>query len=187
MEDQTTTIPLTAEAQSLLDRLVPRITKRLSEVEKVPVSILLWGPGLSSTNPLWDMRTTLRNLLREKGHVAVFSEELCDDSSPYSVRLQQLAQAQEFDLIVSIPCTPGSIGEIHDFVSDRRVSGKVLLFLNDEYVSGYSSKSLNALSTILSCQIEYYPSEHDAGIIEVLTLAEVQRIREVKYILAGRF
>lgn len=183
----TSTVPLSSDAQNLLDRLIPRIHSRLAEVERVPVSILLWGPGIDSTNPIWNTRTTLRDILREKGHAAVFSEELCDPSSPYSIRLQQLAQAQEFDLVVSIPCTPGSIGEIHDFAADRRVNGKVLVFLNNEYMSGYSSKSLTAISTILSCQIEYYPNEKETEIIRTATLSEVQRIREVRYLLSGRF
>ena len=181
------TVPLSSDAQNLLNRLIPRIHARLGEVERVPVSILLWGPGIDSTNPLWNTRTDLRDILRSKGHAAVFSEELCDPSSPYSIRLQQLAQAQEFDLVVSIPCTPGSIGEIHDFAADRRVNGKVLVFLNNEYMSGYSAQSLTAISTILSCQIEYYPNDRETDLIRTATLSEVQRIREVRYLLSGRF
>ena len=182
-----TTVPLSSNAQNLINLLKPRIHARLLEVEQIPVSILLWGPGIDSTNPLWGIRTDLRDILRSRGHAAVFSEELCDISLPYSIRLQQLAQAQEFDLVISIPCTPGSIGEIHDFAADRRVNGKVLVFLNNEHISGYSASSLSAISTLLSCQIEYYPNERETEIIRTTTLVEVQRIREIKYLLSGRF
>jgi hypothetical protein len=180
-------IPLSREAADLLERITPRILERLDEVRRVPVSILIWGPGIDSAHPLVPVRANLRLRLRENGHAALYSEELCDPSLGHSVRMQQLAQAQVFDLIVSTPGTPGSIGEIHDFVADSRVNSKILLFLNSEYLDGYSNQSLEALQTILSCQIEYYPSVGETSIIEDTVLRTVQRIREMKYLMAGRF
>ena len=179
--------PLSHNAQKLVDSLKPRILDRLLEVNQVPVSVLIWGPGENSENPLRSVREDLRSQLRQNGHAAVFSEELSDLSLPFSIRMQQLAQAQEFDLIVSIPCTPGSIGEIHDFASDRRVSGKVLVFLNSDFLVGYSASSLKSINSFVSCQIEYYPNETDTEIIFSTTLSEVQKIREIKYLLAGRY
>ncbi len=179
-------IPLTPEASDLLARIGPRIQTRLAEVGRVPVAVLLWGPGASSISPLAAVRLELRKLLREKGHAACYSEELCDPTVAASVRMQQLAQAQEFDLVVSMPCTPGSIGEIHDFVADRRVNSKTLIFLNREHLNGYSAQSLNALETVVTCQIEYYPSDSDTAAIVAVTMDNVQRIREMKYLLAGR-
>src|SRR5690349_9103634 len=108
-------IPLSDEAAELVRRIMPRIEARLSDVNRVPVSVLLWGPGIDSTSQLAIVRAELRRRLRGDGHAAFYSEELCDPNAPQSVRLQQLAQAQEFDLIVSTPSTPGSIAEIHDF------------------------------------------------------------------------
>ena len=180
-------IPLTPEALDFRRRVLARIDGRLAEVDRVPVGVLLWGPASDAETPLATLRVSLRTRLRQDGHAAFFSEELCDPSKRFSVRLQQLAQAQDFDLIVSLPCTPGSLGEIHDFAADRRVHAKLLVFLNQLHLEGYSAQSLQALSTILSCQLEYYPNESEAGIIEARTLAEVQKIRELKYILAGRY
>jgi hypothetical protein len=128
----------------------------------------------------------LRRDLRLDGHAAFFSEELCDPHSADSIRLQQLAQAQEFDVIVSLPCTPGSIAEIHDFVADRRISDHTLVFVNNEHVNGYGPQSLLAISTILSHRLQYYPNERDTGVIYRVTMQEVQRIREMKYILARK-
>ncbi len=180
-------IPLCPEAEELLQRIVPRIQARLEEVSRVPVSILIWGPGAQSTHPLVAVRTNLRHRLRENGHAAVFSEELCKSDSNHSIRMQQLAQAQEFDLIVSLPGTAGSIGEIHDFVADSRVNSKILMFLDAEHADGYSHQSLDSLKTILSCQIEYYPSVNETASIERVVFDSVQRIREMKYTIAGRF
>ncbi|RJP40427.1 MAG: hypothetical protein C4548_10590 [Desulfobacteraceae bacterium] len=180
-------IPFTEEASGLFNRLLPRIKDRLLEVEKVPVSVLLWGPGIGSGSSLASVRMGLRQALRRKGHVAVYSEEICDETCNHSIRLQQLAQAQEFDLIVTTPCTPGSVGEIHDFAADRRVNGKIIVFINRQYVDGYSAQSINAISTVLSCRVEYYPNENEVDIIENITLFEVQKIREMKYIFRGRY
>jgi hypothetical protein len=180
-------VPLSHSAEQLMNRLRPRIQGRLEEVGHVPVSVLIWGPGVNAESRLAEVRVRLRSKLRANGHAAAFSEELCDPKSAYSLRLQQIAQAQEFDLVVSLPCTTGSIGEIHDFVADRRVSAKILVFLNGELVAGYSSQSIQAISTIVSCQIEYYPNEDDTDVIEEVTVREVQKIREMKYILAGRY
>src|SRR4051812_27065280 len=123
-------IPLSPEAERLLTRISPLIMEGLEEVNKVPVSVLLWGPGMDSTSPLTAVRANLRSELRRNGHAAFYSEELCDPSSHHSIRVQQLVQAQQFDIVISIPCTPGSIGEVHDFAADRRVTAKMLVFLN---------------------------------------------------------
>jgi hypothetical protein len=180
-------IALSPEATRLVTRITPQIQEALNDVNKVPVSVLLWGPGIDSRHPVYAVRAALRSELRRNGHAAFYSEELCDPTSSHSIRIQQLAQAQNFDLVVSIPCTPGSIGEVHDFAADRRVTAKMLVFLDSSYVDGYSPQSLEALSTLISCRIEYYPSETDTASIMEVTLDTVQRIRELKYILAGRY
>jgi hypothetical protein len=179
--------PLSPEALRFRERIFARIDERLAEVNRTPAGILLWGPGLDSTNPLAAVRLNLRSRLRQIGHAAFYSEELCDPSKPFSVRLQQLAQAQDFDLIVSLPCTPGSLAEVHDFAADRRVHAKLLIFLNELHLPGYSAQSLQALSSLLSCHLQYYPNEDETDVIELRTLAEAQKIRELKYILAGRY
>jgi hypothetical protein len=180
-------IALSPEAARLISRITPQIHEALDDVNKVPVSVLLWGPGIDSHHPIYSVRAELRSELRRNGHAAFYSEELCDPTSPHSIRIQQLAQAQSFDLVVSIPCTPGSIGEVHDFAADRRVTAKMLVFLNSTYLDGYSPQSLQALSTLISCRIEYYTDKTDTSSILEVTFDTVQRVRELKYILAGRY
>lgn len=180
-------IPLSPEAQRLISRILPLIEEGINAVNRVPVSVLIWGPGIDSSNPLSAVRSSLRTKLRQDGHAAFFSEELCDPGSPHSIRVQQLAQAQQFDLVISMPCTPGSIAEIHDFAADKRIMAKILVFLNRMYLDGYSPQSLQALSNFLSCQLEYYPDENDTAIIESITFDTVRRVREMKHLLAGRY
>jgi hypothetical protein len=109
--------PLSREAQAFFERLGPKIDLGLQEVQRVPVSVLLWGPAVDSTHPLAPLRPRLRATLREQGHLAVTSEELTQEESGVSVRVQEFIHAQSFDLVVCIPATPGALAEAHDFAS----------------------------------------------------------------------
>jgi hypothetical protein len=178
--------PLSPEAAGLFDRIRPKIDQGIATILRTPVSILLWGPAPDGEHPLCSIRWQLRSRLREEGHAAFCSEELCDAAAPVSIRAQQLLQAQEFDLIVSVPVSPGSIAEVHDFAGDRRVHGKLLVFINEEDINGYGPKSLDAVRTILSCHIEYYSGVAAETTIPAVVRECVRRIRELKFILAGR-
>jgi hypothetical protein len=174
-------IPLTPEASRFLERIRPKIAEGLQDVQRVPVAVLLWGPGITSSHPLAGLRSQLRAVLRANGHLALLSEELWDPASSVSLRVQQLVQAESFDLVVSIPATAGAIGEVHDFAAHPRVNSKLLVFLNQECIDGYSEQSLRALSTVLSCQVEYYASEDDASQVERVIMEQAQRLREIKF------
>lgn len=178
--------PLSPEARHFLDRIGPRIRVGLDECSKIPVGVLVWGPGMSSAHPLAAVRLALRARLRQKGHLAMYSEELCDPASPHSLRVQQFVQAQNFDLVVSLPGTAGAIAEVHDFASHPRVSAKMLVFVSKEHIGGYGEDSLRALSTVLTAQVEYYPDDSDTGRIEEVTMAQVQRIQELKFMYGWR-
>ena len=178
--------PLSAEAQAFLAQIAPKIQAGLEAISQVPVSVLVWGPGIESLHPLAPVRAEVRAALREAGHLAMYSEELVDPNLPHSVRVQQFVQARAFDLIVSIPGTPGSIGEVHDFASNAVVSSKMLVFLNAEHTDGYSSKSLVALTTVHTCNVVFYPSYADTGTIVECSLEQAQRMREIKYMYGWR-
>ena len=148
--------------------------------------MLIWGPAPDSQSPIGLIRKELRQLLREKGNLAMFSEEICDPNIDFSIRLQQLIQAEQYDLIISIPETPGSIGEIHDFANDIRINKKILIFLDENFSKGYSAKSLHSISCLLSSEIVTY-SQECIGTILSYSLNTVNKIREYKYITGGRF
>lgn len=179
-------IPLSNEAQRLFERLKPKIKTEIDSLSNIPVAVLLWGPGVNSIDSgLGQLRSDLRSLLRQNGHLALFSEELIVDNKA-SVRLQQLIHAQQFDLIISLPSTPGSIGEVHDFAGDRRVNSKLLVYLNNDYLSGYSNQSLQALCSILTYEVLYYNGLDDLDFVRKSVIEHVQRVREVKYFYQGR-
>lgn len=176
---------LSEEALNMLKEFLPRQKKIEQEVLKIPVMALIWGASPSSESKLGGIRRELREVLRKEGHLAMYSEELCQEDSKLSIRAQQLIQAQEFDLIISIPGPQGSIAEIHDFTSDNRVRNKILLFLDKTYEHGYSHQSLFAIGNTLGCKIVIYENEDDYETILHTTLKEINSIRECKF-LFGR-
>ncbi|MBP6602832.1 MAG: hypothetical protein KA250_13560 [Verrucomicrobiales bacterium] len=178
-------IPLSPEAQALADATLPAIQEILDRAAKTPVSILVWGPDPDGANSVAAVRKELRRRLRKDGHAAYYSEELYDKTSKHSPRIQQIAQAQKFDLVLSVPDSPGSIGEVHDFAGDRRVSAKMLIFINVDYLEGYSAKSLIALESLRTCTVIKY--DGSAGYDQIYEIAdrEVQSVRETKFILGG--
>ena len=177
---------LSDEAKQLLKRMLPTYNEKLSELTQFPVSVLIWGPSPVSSSNIAQIRKSLRAKLRQEGNLAMFSEELCDENCTFSIRLQQLVQAEQYDLIISIPETPGSIAEIHDFASDVRVNNKILIFLNSKFSNGYSVKSLESISCILSAEIVSYDDDSLDSII-TYSLKTINGIKEYKYLTGGRY
>jgi hypothetical protein len=128
----------------------------LSRIDKVPIAALVWGPNPTSTDPVAQTRVFLRDALRSRGHYAEFSEDLYDPSSNRSLYAQQLAQAEAFDIVFSIPSSFGSIGEIHDFARIPGLSHKVTAFIDQAHTMGYSALTLQAAQTNASCKVELY-------------------------------
>ena len=118
----------------------------------------------------------------------MFREELCKVGSSNSLRMQELAQAFEFDFIVSIPASPGSLAEVHEFAADQRINGKMLTFINQQHVKGYkqSERIHPQVASSVAGLCTTPPRPKLANIMDT-TVQEVQKVREIKYLLAGRF
>ena len=179
-------IELTPEAAHLWQEIAPKMQHKIIEIKKTPVAILIWGPSPCIDTPVGRIRLELRSELRKIGHLAVFSEELLDSSLNISNRSQQLMQAEEFQLIISIPASPGAIGEIHDFVIDTRVNSRIIVFLNQNYDSGYSNQSLSALENDISFKLYYYKSIDDLSYIIRKSIEIAEKIQEYIYLLGRR-
>ena len=179
--------PIQPEAQTLFERIQHRVREEIDRSKKIPVAILLWGPSLSDTSEIALLRKKLHSELTSRGHLAQFSEDLIVKSEDISVKTQQLIHAQQFDLVISMPCSPGSISELHDFISDNRVNRKLLIFLNEQFDLGYSFQSILATCTTLTYRTIPYNGYEDLELIEKNVLQEAQKIREVKYFNQGRW
>jgi hypothetical protein len=169
------------------DYIERRRLEALARIDRIPVAALIWGPAPDGSNLIADTRLRLRDELNSRGHHARFSEELVDPSSYHSILAQQIAQAEAFDIVFSIPASPGSIAEVHDFARIPELSYKVVAFLNSEWDSGYSNQSLIQIRSNVTCQIQpYRPVELPDCIIRP-ALELVRRLQEYFYANGRRF
>ncbi|MEQ1676430.1 MAG: hypothetical protein ABL876_07010 [Chitinophagaceae bacterium] len=178
-------LTLKTQAKALLKDIEEGVKAEMEEAKKIPVSVLLWGPSQDNNSKISKLRLSLRTDLTKDGHLAKFSEELIHGNK-MTIRLQQLIHAQKFDLIISLPYSPGSIAEIHDFVLDKRINKKLLVFLNEEYDYGYSNQSLNAVCSVLTFRAEAYNGFKEIPKIKRIVYDTVQTIREIKYLNQGK-
>jgi hypothetical protein len=158
----------------------------LGRIMKVPVAALVWGPNPSTSDPVSVTRIKLRDALRANGHVADFSEELYDSSSPLSAFAQQVAQAEAYDVVFSIPASFGAVAEVHDFARLPTVSRKVIAFVDEAHLNGYSHQSLIAAQTSASCRVEIYDAYKLPTCVIDYALNEIRRLQEIFYISGRR-
>lgn len=164
-----------------------RRSEALLRIQRIPVAGLIWGPSPAAGTPVANARLALRDILLNNRHLARFSEELLDPSSPLSVYTQQVAQAEAYDIVFSIPDSPGSIAEIHDFARIPWLSHKVVAFLNTEWNDGYSNQSLIQLQSIATCQVQLYHASALPQCIIDPALRLVHRLQELYYIAGRRY
>lgn len=157
----------------------------LENIRKVPIAALVWGPNPTSADPMAKVRVDLKEKLVNCGHYAQFSEELYDPSLRESNLAQQVAQAEAFDIIFSIPSSFGSLGEIHDFARIPSISHKIVAFVDKIHSAGYSVQSLLATQSHVTCRIELYDSSMLPDCIIDCALDQVRRLQELFY-MAGR-
>lgn len=157
----------------------------LARIDKVPVAALIWGPDPGGGTQLGDTRLALRDALLSDGHLARFSEELLDPSCGHSIVAQQVAQAEAYDIVFSIPGSPGSIAEIHDFARIPGLSHKIVAFIDSAWSGGYGSQSLLQLKSVATCEVQLYQATALPGCIINPAKMLIQRLQEFYY-FAGR-
>lgn len=169
-----------------LEELVERKRcETLRQIQRLPIAALIWGPAPDSGSPIAGARVQLRDELINAGHLARFSEDLIDPSSQHSVLIQQVAQAESHDIVFSIPGSPGSIAEIHDFARIPGISHKIVAFIDYAWSDGYSNQSLVQLQSTATCQIQTYDCKNLPGCIIEKAKELIMRLQEFHY-LAGR-
>lgn len=158
----------------------------LENISNVPISTLIWGPSPSSTSCTANIRKLLKDELTQKGHYAKYSEELFDPTSAHSNFAQQVAQAEAFDIIFSIPDSPGSIAEIHDFARIPYLSNKIITFLDKRWNDGYSNQALLALESNISCRVQLYEDSNMSDFILSQAHKYVKTLQETYFIFGRR-
>lgn len=175
-----------SDIASLLKDLGRKRQEALDRIRTIPVAALVWGPNPGGTDPLGSVRLKLRETLRKNGHIAEFSEDLYDSSITLSNFVQQLAQAEAFDLIFSMPNSHGAIGEVHDFARLPQVSRKLIAYVDERHSNGYSASSLISAQSVSTCKIELYDGSKLPGCIIDSALDQVRRLQEFLYVSGAR-
>lgn len=172
---------------SFEDFIERRRREALARISRIPIATLIWGPNPSAGTRIAQARLRLRDELNGLGHYARFSEELIDSSSSHSIIAQQMSHVEAFDIVVSIPDSPGSIAEIHDFARIPEVAHKVIAFVDSDWNNGYSNQSLIQHGTNVTCQVNQYQACNLPDCVLRPVLELIRRLQEVYYLNGRRF
>lgn len=152
-------------------------------VREISLAILVWGPG-ESARELYQKRLQIRDELRRRGHLALFSEEL-DGRAPRSLSQKgiEFLQAQAAEFIVVLQASYGSVAEVHDFANFRVINYKMLIFIDESAVDGYSYQGALAELKTLYNNVETYKYPDDLTQCHLLTrvLRKVDVLQMIKY------
>ncbi len=168
------------------DEVNRKVQDALARISRIPVAVLIWGPDVKSGTPIADTRQKLKDVLVADGHLARFSEELIDPNSTHSVVAQQFAQAEAYDVVFSLPGSPGSISEIHDFARMPGVGGKIVAFVDQDWNDGYANKSLMQMESTLTSRVQIYASTDLPDRVIDTAQNHVHRLQELLYCFFGR-
>ena len=138
-------------------------------VNSIELSILVFGPQVADlsanarTRDLQNKRIQIKAELEAAGHNVKYAEELVDLSltGPAANPLfQEVLIMQEYDLIVNIVDSPGSIVEATVVALKPSLARKTALFLDASYVDGLVGQAcLNAQDIGAHYQTYAYPDD----------------------------
>jgi hypothetical protein len=158
----------------------------LKRISATPISALVWGPDPNGSSQTAVCRKLLKEELTKHTVYACFSEDLFDPHAQLSNRAQQFAQVEAFDIVFSIPDSPGSIAEIHDYSLIPSISPKIVTFLDHQWNGGYANQSLVHLNPINSPQIRFYDQAQLPAVIVEESLNIIRTLKESFYLLGRR-
>lgn len=170
---------------TFLEEVERRRLEALARIRRVPIAALIWGPNAGAGTPQAQARVDLQAALTADGHLASFSEDLYDATCGLSNLAQQAAQAEAYDIVFSIPGTPGSLAEIHDFARIPGISHKIVAFLDTAWSGGYANQSLVQMQCTTTCQVQLYQAHQLPSQVIDTSRDLVRRLQEYYY-LAGR-
>ena len=115
-------------------------------LKSITLKILIFGPDSNGTstdvrvNAIKNKRIQIRNHLISEGHTAVFPEDIVDPNAAPPMNNPAIAESllmREYDVIINIVETPGSIAEAGKISEHSALAAKSLLFICDQYCTGF--------------------------------------------------
>jgi hypothetical protein len=132
---------LTPEAREEYARFLAAYEENQKRSDSIALSILIWGPDPARDTPVANKRREIRDQLREKGHNAMFSEDIPEGKSKLSEKSKEFAQALAAHLIIIlVEDSQGALAEAHDFCNHPDIAPKVMALVPKRYKKGYSAR-----------------------------------------------
>jgi len=179
-------VPLSPRAKEIFEKsFKPRFTAMQADLVQTPLTILVWGPGPGNPE-LYAKRMQIRDALRQREHVALFSEDLIDlKPADYSEKIFEYQQAKAADFIVVLQVSFGSIAEVHDFADDREIIAKMLIFVPEQATDGYSYKGALTDIKALYKNVETFQSTADlvSCRLKTMVLEYVSHLQASKWLI----
>lgn len=157
-----------------------------------PLNILVFGPKPAPQAPdsrvrdLQEKRLAVRTALENLNHNVDFAEDVVDRTLPPphdNLVLQELFLQQEYDLVVNVVHTPGTIGEAFMAAMKPDIAQKTQLFIAEDHLDGLAAQACNLASTFgADVNTFTYPGDIvDCHLLTMITI-KVRALQIAKYL-----
>jgi hypothetical protein len=188
--------------QLLVESTATVIGKRMKTVQDLmeqgvlstKLNILVFGPQVHTlcksdgrTRKLQNKRIEIRVELEKLGHHVRYAEDIVDPSlsGPASnAMLQEIVIMKEYDFIVVLVDSPGSIAETTHITTNPPIAQKSSLFLDSDYSKGLVAETCR-LGEINGAKLQTYQYPNDLTECNLLGFVKqrTQEIQTAKYLL----
>lgn len=161
-------------------------------VTNILLKILVFGPQVKTlsdherTRNLQLKRKQIREELEIVGHYVQYAEDLVDPDLPgqlCNVFLQEIVLMNEYDLIVTLVDSPGSICEATAIAMRPSLAQKASLFVDFEYSEGLVAKACDSAK---QCGADYRTYKYPEDLIDCHLLGfvkeKIKNVQIVKYL-----
>lgn len=172
-----------------------KTVKELMEqgLSNTKLNILVFGPQVQTlsdsderTRRLQDKRIEIRTELEGLGHNVNFAEEIVDPSlsgPANNTVLQEIAIMKEYDFVVVLVDSPGSISEATLISLNPSIAQKSSLFLDSDHSEGFVAEACRLGETIGAKFSTYeYPNDLRECSLLGFIKQRTQEIQTVKYL-----
>lgn len=161
-------------------------------IGSISLNILVFGPQVHTnatdtrTRHLQEKRREIRQELEAKGHNVRYAEELVVPNLPdpeHNAFIQELVIMQEYDLIVNLVDSPGSISEATMIAMKPKLASKAALFIDEAHSGGLVAQACSTAKALGAYTHHYtYPGDLiDCHLLTHITRRAAQ-IRLAKYL-----
>lgn len=152
--------------------------------DRTRLRILLWGPSIVTTD-VGKKRLQIRDNLRTLGHDAHLGEDLWTPElrgCGLNLSVVELLQAQQYDYIVVLMDSAGSVGEVHDFARIPSLASKMMICVDAQHRQGYSAQGVLRIFEGHNGKLDWFDKPADIVQCNLATrvLSQIAKVAEAK-------